>query len=224
MGRNLKKLFLYAGGMFLIAIGINISKAAGLGISPVSAIPYAVELIWGIELGISTAVVYMFLIVLQMILLRKNYKPVQLLQFLATYALSFFITCTSRANLMFWMPEPKNYIVSIVYLVISIFVIGAGVSFYLMPQWIPLPAEGLAKAIETISKGKLPFHTCKSIVDTALVIISAALSLLFLGKLKSVREGTILAAILVGKVVGMVNKRLKDKIQRWLGHKKEESV
>lgn len=125
---------------------------------------------------------------------------------------------------MFWMPEPKNYIVSIVYLVISIFVIGAGVSFYLMPQWIPLPAEGLAKAIETISKGKLPFHTCKSIVDTALVIISAALSLLFLGKLKSVREGTILAAILVGKVVGMVNKRLKDKIQRWLGHKKEESV
>lgn len=216
MDKTIKKVICYVGGMFLIAVGINISKAAGLGISPVSAIPYAVELIWGIELGISTAIVYMFLIGLQVLLLRKKYKPIQLLQFLATYVLSFFITCTGKAHLLFWLPEPGNYAVSVVYLLISIMVIGVGVSFYLMPQWIPLPAEGLAKAMETVSNGKLPFHKCKSIVDTALVIISAILSLIFLHALLSVREGTILAAIFVGKVVGMVNKRYKTKIQAWI--------
>lgn len=216
MRKNSKKLLCYVGGMFLIAIGINISKTAGLGISPVSAIPYAVELIWGIELGISTAIVYMFLIALQVILLRKKYKPIQLLQFLATYVLSFFITCTGRANLLFWLPDPGNYAVSLVYLFISIMVIGIGVAFYLMPSWIPLPAEGLAKAIETVTNGKMPFHKCKIIVDTTLVVISALLSIIFLHALLSVREGTILAAIFVGKVVGMVNKRYKLKIQEWM--------
>lgn len=216
MRKNSKKLLCYVGGMFLIAIGINISKAAGLGISPVSAIPYAVELIWGIELGISTAIVYMFLIAIQVILLRKKYKPIQLLQFLATYVLSFFITCTGRAHLLFWLPDPGNYAVSLVYLLISIMVIGIGVAFYLMPSWIPLPAEGLAKAIETVTNGKMPFHKCKIIVDTTLVVISALLSILFLHALLSVREGTILAAIFVGKVVGMVNKRYKLKIQEWM--------
>lgn len=216
MEKTIKKLFCYVGGMFLIAIGINISKAAGLGISPVSAIPYAVELIWGIELGISTAIVYMFLIGAQVILLRKKYKPVQLLQFLATYALSFFITWTGRGRLLFWLPDPANYAVSLVYLLISIILIGIGVSFYLMPQWIPLPAEGLAKAMETVSGGKMPFHTCKSIVDTALVCISAILSLTFLHAFLSVREGTILAAIFVGKVVGLMNKKYKSGIQHWI--------
>lgn len=220
MGKFFRKLLCYGGGMFLITIGINISKASGLGISPVSAIPYAVELIWGIKLGLSTAIVYMALIVLQIALLRKKYKPIQLLQFLATYVLSFFITYTDRSHLLFWLPDPGNYAVSLLYLAISILIIGVGVSFYLMPQWIPLPAEGLAKAMETVSDGKLPFHTCKSIVDTALVIISAILSILFLQALLSVREGTILAALFVGKVVGIMNQCCRTHIQAWIENPK----
>lgn len=216
MSKKLKKLLCYVGGMFLIAVGINISKTAGLGISPVSAIPYTMELIWGIELGLSTAMVNMVLIALQILLLRKNYKPIQLLQLLVTYVFGFFITYTSRVHLLFWLPLPGNYLISLIYLAISIMIIGVGIAFYLMPHWIALPAEGLNKAMETASKGKLSFHKCKVLVDTSLVTISGILSILFLGELLSVREGTILAALFVGKVVGIVNKLCKDKIQIWL--------
>ena len=75
----LKRLTIYIGGLLLLAIGINISKAAGLGISPVSAVPYALEVIWGIELGLATIFFQVVLVFLQVLSLRKKFKPVQFL-------------------------------------------------------------------------------------------------------------------------------------------------
>lgn len=217
MSQIAKKSLCYIGGMFLIAFGINISKAAGLGISPVSAVPYAFELIWGIELGVASALVYMVLILLQIVILRKKFKAVQLLQFVCTYVLSFFITITSRKYfLLMWLPDPSNYAIRLIYCLISIVIIGIGVAFYLMPKWIPLPAEGLATAIAEVSQGKLQFHNAKILVDVSLVVISAILSFVFLGGLVTVREGTILAAILVGKVVGIVMKKCRERTLVWI--------
>lgn len=215
MVKTAKRLLFYIGGLFILAIGINISKTAALGISPVSAIPYAAELIWGVELGKATLIVYVGLIALQIILLRKNYKVIQLLQIVCTYILSFFITYTSTKYLLFWLPIPSNYAFKLAYLFISIVVIGIGVAFYLVSEFIPLPAEGLVNAIVKVSNDKLKFGNVKIGVDVSLVTISAILSLVFLGGLQSVREGTVLAAILVGKVVGYILKNYKQKILNW---------
>lgn len=215
MIKNAKRLLFYIGGLLILAIGINISKVAGLGISPVSAIPYAAELIWGIELGKATMIVYVILMALQIVLLRKNYKAIQLLQIVCTYILGFFITYTGTKYLLIWLPTPANYIVKLIYLFISIVVIGIGVSFYLVSDFIPLPAEGLMKAIVQLSDDKLKFANVKIAVDCSLVLISAILSLVYLHQLKSVREGTVLAAILVGKVVGFIFKHYKHRVTDW---------
>ena len=215
MKRTAKKLLFYIGGLFIVAVGINISKTAQLGISPVRSVPYASELIWGIELGKSTTLVYVFLIALQILLLRKNYKPIQLLQILCTCLIRFFITYTSRYYLLVWLPMPVSYFAKLIYLFVSILVIGIGVSFYLLPNFIPLPAEGLTNAIVDINNGKLKFANAKVGVDSALVIVSALLSIIFLGELKSVREGTVLAALLVGKIVGIIFKRYKEGVLEW---------
>lgn len=216
MKRIIKKLLLYIGGLFTLAIGINISKAAQLGISPVSAIPYAYELIWGIELGKSTLFVYAILIVLQIFLLRENYKLLQLLQIICTYILGFFITYSSADYLLSWLPIPSFYFIKLIYLFISIIIIGIGVSFYLIPNFIPLPAEGFMNAIVELSNGKFKFANVKVAVDSGLVIVSAILSITFLGRLESVREGTVLAALLVGKVVGYIFKHYKQGIIEWI--------
>lgn len=215
MIKTMKRLLFYIGGLFILAIGINISKVAQLGISPVSAIPYAAELIWSIELGKATLIAYVALIALQIILLRKDYKIIQLLQIVCTYILSFFITYTSTQYLLMWLPTPSNYVIKLIYLLVSIVVIGVGVAFYLVSDFIPLPAEGLMNAIVQISGDKLKFENVKIAVDSSLVIVSAVLSLVFLKDLKSVREGTVLAAILVGKVVGFIFKNYKHKIIAW---------
>jgi uncharacterized membrane protein YczE len=216
MSKTAKRLILYIGGIFILAIGINISKMAGLGISPISSIPYTWELIFGIELGKATTIVYLFLMALQIILLRKNYKIKNLLQILSTYVLSVFITYTSSNYLLFWLSKPNFYILQLIYLMISIIIIGVGVSMLLIPNVMPMPAEGLCQAIVILSKDKIKFSTAKIIVDSSMVLISAILSIIFLGGLKSVREGTILAALMVGKIVGFIFKRYKENVLNWI--------
>mgnify|MGYP000889349404 CR=1 FL=1 len=216
MKRMLKRVILYIAGLLILAIGINIAKAAQLGISPVTAVPYACELIWGIELGKASIIVYIILMVLQIILLRRNYEPKQLLQIICTYILGFFITYTSRDYLLYFLPLPTNYFVKLIYLFISIIVVGTGVALYLIPDLMPLPAEGLMNAIVQISNNRLKFSNVKVAVDSGLVLISAILSVIFLGELRSVREGTVLAALSIGKVVGFIFKYFKEPLIRWI--------
>ncbi|GHV36864.1 membrane protein [Synergistales bacterium] len=217
--KNVKKAIIYLSGMFLTAIGVNLSKIGGLGISPVSSVPYACELIWGVELGAAVAIIYMILILLQFILLRlsrRRFKPIQLLQLICTYVFSFFVTLTGPAMMTGFLPQPPNWFASLAYCLVGVVFIGAGVALYLIPMWIPMPAEGLAVALVEISDGKLPLHRCKIIVDVSLVTVSAALSLTFLGRLVSVREGTLIDAVCVGGIVGFVHRRFKEKIMIWV--------
>ena len=195
----------YLGGIFLIAIGVNISKLAGLGISPVASVPYAVELIWGIELGKATTLVYIFLILLQLILLRKP-TVIPFLQLVTTMVMSTFTTYTSGQYLLSWLETPSGYLQAIIYLAVSIVIIGIGVYFYIRPGFIPLPSEGMAKTLTEISSGKLPFHNAKVLVDCSLVVISVTMTLVMCGEVSAVREGTVITALLVGKIVGLCRK------------------
>lgn len=215
MEKTAKRLLFYIGGIFLLAIGINISKAAGLGISPVSALPYAVELIWGLELGKATILIQVVFILLQILLLRKSYKAIQLLQMACLYLLSFFIKYTSTDYLLMALPQPNIYIFKLIYLFISIVIIGMGVSFYLISGFLPIPVEGFMKAIVEFSHGRFKFHNVKITVDSGLVLFSALLSFIFLKEVKTVREGTVLSAILVGKVVGYIFKQHGERITNW---------
>ncbi|NLK64224.1 MAG: hypothetical protein GX289_03915 [Tissierellia bacterium] len=216
MKKSAKKLFIYVSGIFILSIGVNISKAAQMGISPVSAIPYAIELIWNIELGKATLFFSIALIALQMVLLGKNFKLIQLLQLACIFLFSFFVTYTGSEHLLFWLPMPSFYITKLLYLFVSILIIGIGISFYLMTNYISLPAEGLMSAIVELSKGKWKFANVKVVIDSSMVVVSAILSMFFLGQLKSVREGTVISALLIGEVVGFMFKRYKPIVTKWI--------
>ena len=104
----------------------------------------------------------------------------------------------------------------------SVVIIGFGVFLYLRPNWIPMPAEGLAQAISTVS-GKT-FGDCKTMVDTGMIVIALILQLIFLGGFSSfagdkavVREGTIIAAVFVGQTAKLLSKTLGSKLDLWLG-------
>lgn len=213
--RKFKRVFIYILGLFILAIGVNISKTASLGISPVSSVPYAMELVRGVELGKSTIMVHLILIGLQIILLRRDYRIKNLLQLLPAYLHGTFITYTSTDYLLFWLPVPTSYIVQFIYLIISIVIIGIGVALIVIPNIMSLPPEGLSQAIVDKSKGKIEFGNAKSAVDTSLVVLSTLISLIFLGNLGSVREGTILTALLCGKIVGYISKNYRSKITAW---------
>ena len=213
--KTAKRIFVYILGFFVLAVGINVSKNAGLGISPVSSVPYAMELVWGIEMGIGTYIANIGIMIIQFLILRKNYKAKYILQIVPLLFIGIFITYTSTNYLLFCLPIPSNYIIQLLYCLISVVLIGIGVSMFIVADYIPLPPEGLAKTLAEISNGKIKFGNAKIGVDVSLVAISAILSVVFLGKLVSVREGTVIAAVLVGKVVNIIFKHFRQKMLAW---------
>ena len=74
-----------------------------------------------------------------------------------------------------------------------------------------MPMEGMTLAISDCFPN-IEFHKIKIIVDCSSVAIGVVLSFLFLHGLFGIREGTILSAILVGKILPVMKKRISPVI------------
>ena len=215
--KNVKRLIVYIIGLFIIAVGINVSKMSGLGISPVSSIPRALEVIWGFTLGTTTILVYCLLVLAQFLILRSKFRLVNILGIPVAIVFGFMVDLVginpnAFGHLLYNFPRPETYPLRLVYLIASLFIIGIGVFTYLQPNLIPMPAEGLAGAIFQKLKTR-PFGDCKTMVDMSMICIALVLQLIFLGGIKSftgdvvvVREGTIISAFCVGQVVKLLNR------------------
>ena len=83
---------MYFIGLFVMTIGIALSVKSNLGVSPVSSIPYTMTCVWGIEMGKATILFHIVLVLIQIALLRKKFKPAQLLQILVGVVFGYFTT------------------------------------------------------------------------------------------------------------------------------------
>jgi uncharacterized membrane protein YczE len=202
-----KRILLYIFGIFIVSLGINISKLSGLGITPVSSVAYSIELITAIKLGTISIIVNIIFIALQAVILGKDFKISSCLQFFCTFLLGFFINMTAPGSVFLSViPTPESYIYRLFLSFASCLFLGTGIYIYISTKLPALPGEGLTLAITQKLNGRAEFHTVKVIGDVTMVLISAILSLIFLGSLKSVREGTIISALLVGMIIGLIKK------------------
>ena len=70
---------------------------------------------------------------------------------------------------------------------------------------MPLPTEGFCQVVaQKIKNGK--FHIVKMIMDCSLVIIGLTLALIFTDELHGIREGTVISALAIGKIIPYVRK------------------
>lgn len=85
----------------------------------------------------------------------------------------------------------------------GIIFLALGISFEIQANLVTTAGEGVVLAICKVFPIK--FGNMKVIFDITLVTISVLLSIIFLGELTGVREGTIAAAILVGLITKKTN-------------------
>lgn len=213
----IRRGIVYCLGLFLMALGVVFSVKSNLGVSPVSSIPYIVSRITNIELGLITTIVFSFYVLIQILILRKEFKIYNLLQILCASVFGNFITL---ANKIVVFEAPSTYILRLIFLLISIVLIALGILFYLTPDLVPQPSEGL---IGTISKKiNMEFSKVKIIFDSTSVGLSALLSFVFLGELDGIREGTIIAAVAIGKVLGILSRKYKESVLKFCFGKDKE--
>lgn len=194
------RLLFYAAGLFLVAIGVVLSINSDLGVSPVNSLPYIISRISGIPMGTCVTAVFCCCIALQVFLLRGEFQLIQLTQILFSVLFGYFVDIAGVMLGEFALP---TLIGRYFMLAVSIVLIALGLAIYLRTGLVPMAMEGFTLAL-TRRIGKLPFSYIKIAVDCTLVAAGSILSILFLGQLAGIREGTLIAAIAVGKVVGIL--------------------
>ena len=191
-------------GLLFISFGIAFSIEANLGTSPVSSIPYVVSLFTPLTVGNVTIVLHCIFVLIQIFLLRKNFRLFQLLQVPAAivfgYLTDFAIWATSGLS-------ASGYVQQWIFCGIGIFLIAIGVSLEFTANVLMLAGEGLTAAFSIVTGKKT--GDVKVAIDVTLVATAAVLSLVFLRRLEGVREGTVAAALLVGMLCKPINKQLK---------------
>lgn len=189
-------------GLFIMAGGVVLSVKADLGISPISCVPYIYSLRFPLTLGQATIILNLLFIFIQMLLLRKKYRLFQLVQFPVVFLFGFFIDLIMKYAA--WM-TPGNYFEQAFLCLLSCVVLGIGIFFEVKAGLTYLPGEGLVMALaQTFG---VEFGKTKIGTDASLVAIGIVSALFFLGALEGIREGTVLAAVLVGYIVRFLHTR-----------------
>ncbi len=196
------RLAAYVLGLFIMTLGISMSVKSDLGVSPVSSIPYSITCITGLEMGKATIVFHIVLVLLQIIIMRKDFKIKNLLQVVVGILFGYF---TTFSNYLFsFLPTPHFLPLRFLLMLGSTVLIAVGIFFYLPADIVPLAGEGAMQAIAL--KTHILFNKVKMGFDVSMVIVSLISCLIALGKLGSVGAGTVIAAILVGFILGIITR------------------
>lgn len=197
----IRKYILMTMGLIIMAFGIAMSIKAGLGTSPISSMPYVISEFTPLTVGNITIIMHILFILLQIIILRKRYKAVQLLQLPVAIAFGYI---TDFAVFILGNVSCYSYAQQWFLCAMGILLVGIGVSFEVNAGVVTLAGEGLILAICQVLPIK--FSDLKVIFDVTLVILSCVVSLCFTGKVVGVREGTVAAAVFVGITAKQMNK------------------
>ena len=210
------RVVFYCIALFFMALGVAFSANSDLGISPVNSLPYVISDIVKMQPGTCVTIVFCSYILVQILLLRREFNPVNLFQIVFSTIFGYFVNFTK------WMVGdfllPGGYVGRLAMQCIGIVLVAFGVFLYLDVDLVPMPMEGMTMAIA--KKVGKPFPTVKTVVDCTVVAIGVILTIVCLHLIPfkdagvRIREGTILAALVTGKVIEIMRKPLSPIVKR----------
>ena len=206
-----KRYILFILCLFFMGIGVSLTKHGELGVSPISSVANVISikfsfLSFGTWLTISNCV----LLLGQVILLRKNFMPFQLLQIPLSFLFGYFTDF--GLYLASFIPN-DIYIVKLLLVIFGIVVLGFGITLGVIANVILNSGEAFVKALsEVLHKD---FSNVKIAFDISWVALSIVLSLIFFnGSMVGTREGTVISAVFTGVAVKLWLKLIKKPIER----------
>ena len=194
-------------GLFILAQGISFTVLANLGTDAITSPALVAPLVLGdaeggagfafCTVGRMLICIHILLVLMQILILRRKYRPIQLLQVVMGVLLGFMLDiCLHYTSLL---PLP-NYGTSIAYTLLGCGICAFGIFTYVKADMIPLSAEGLCLALRSVYKWR--FSRVKVAVDCSMLLIAVLASLISLGEVAGVREGSIICAVCTGYIIG----------------------
>ena len=204
MKKNLvRRYIVFLFGLFISSLGVAFVTKASLGTSPISSIPYVLSLKFTPTLGVFTIYFSLFLILLQIIILGKKFNKIDLLQIPVSILFGYFIDISMF--LLTWV-NSDIYVVKVLYLLIGCVILGFGVYLEVIADVLMLPGESFVRSL-TIRFG-VDFGITKVCFDASMTVTAGIISFILFNTINGVREGTIVAALIVGLIAKFFGKHL----------------
>lgn len=205
--KNINRIVIYICGIFLLALGGVLAIKSNLGASPISSLPLSISKVSRISLGTAAAILFTIYVGIQILILKKDFKKIQLLQIV--FAILFgqimnFFNIIININI-------DNFYSRIFICILSFFITAFGVVFTITANIVPVAPDGLAQVIS--KKARIDFGKSKIYFDSSVVVLSVSILLVNSKGLEGLGIGTILSALLVGRIVAYINKNLKHRIE-----------
>ena len=206
----IKRYVLFLVGLFIASMGVAFSTKAGLGTSPVASVPYSVSLVSKLlTFGGWLNLLSVIQIITQVAVLKGkcNYAEIAVQTVLAfVYG---YLT-----NLSVWLIREipvTGYPMQFLFMLLGCVILALGIWIQFKGGVAMLPGEAMNRAISKVTGRR--YENIKIFFDILYIALSAVICLVFLGRLKGVREGSIIAAFAVGSIIKVYNK-VFDKITK----------
>lgn len=214
-----RRYILFIISLFFASLGIAFTKSGELGVPPISSVANVLSMKFTFfSLGTWLIIWNCVLILGQIVILRRKFQLIQLLQVPLSFLFGWF------TDLGMWIVSfiPVNsYPVRMAMVIVGIIILGFGISLAVIANVVMNSGEAFVKAIsDTTNKD---FGNMKITVDISCVILSVILSLIFFDlTVVGTREGTIISAVFTGVFVKLFSRILKKPINAVLCGRKAE--
>lgn len=208
-----KRYLLFIVSLFISGLGVAFAKHGELGVTPISSVANVMSYEFKfLTLG-NWLIIWNFLLILgQVLILRKKFQTIQLLQIPISFLFGWF---TDIGVAIIEKIPVGSYFMKLAMVIIGMIVLAFGISLSVTANVIMNSGEAFVKAISDVSKKD--FGNIKIIFDVLCVALAVVLSLIFFDfRIIGTREGTIVSAIFTGAIVKFFNKYTQKNINKIL--------
>jgi uncharacterized membrane protein YczE len=201
-----KKILFTILGIIIIYADVAFAIKAGIGVMPVDAAINTIAAVLGIKVGTFSMVFHGSFFLGQILIEKKNFRKTEFLQILyitlGGTVLNFFLyTILKDVTFTFY---PVRLLVAVAAFFLSAF----GCTLVLETHLMRTPMEGCIQLIA--DRMGTPMGKLRQKIDIGLVLLSVTLTLIF-GTEWTLREGTVIAALMFGPAMDFWKKKVFNK-------------
>lgn len=189
--------------------GAALSLKAAVGVGAWDAFSQVLSSIFNMKVGTMGMILNCSCILGQLIILKKEFRPIQLLQVVVSVVLGSVVNFFLYDMFTFTIP---SYFLQVALVVFAYVLVSIFVGAIMVLDIVTFPLEGLCAALVKVIP--IEFAKLRQAVDVICIIVGVLLSLLFNVPL-AVREGTIIGMLMFAPLMGKCMEIEKPIFKKW---------
>jgi uncharacterized protein len=204
-----KKSLFTAFFIMIAATGVAFGLKAAVGVGAWDAFSQATSMVTGIKVGTFSMMMNLSCVLVQLVILKKDFKLLSFLQIFMAILLGIFV------NLVFYEVLANitidSYLINMLIYIVSLIIIIMAVALIMSINFLSFPLEAACMAVA--SKTKLKFGTIRQLVDVFAIIGALIIAVSFQNPIP-VREGTVIGMLMFGPMIAWFIPRFQPLVKR----------